>query len=228
MIAAPSALGCVVKMRVIAVSVGLPRNVTWRGRVVQTSIFKDPVAGRVRVEQLNLEGDRQSDLTVHGGAEKAVYVYPSEHYAFWRDELPGVELPWGSFGENLTTEGLDEGVHVGDRILIGSASFVVTQPRMPCYKLALRFDRLDIIKRFLQSGRTGFYLSVSQEGELAAGDAVTLQPGDASVTIADIVNLYAADASNQELLRRASQVVALPEAWRDYFRERLWEPDSKE
>jgi MOSC domain-containing protein YiiM len=216
------------EIRVVAVSVGLPREVTWRGRVVQTSILKDPVSGPVRVERLNLEGDRQSDLTVHGGAEKAVYVYPSEHYAFWRDELPGVELPWGSFGENLTTEGLDEAVHIGDRLLIGSASFVVTQPRMPCYKLALRFDRLDMIKRLLHSGRTGFYLSVSQEGELAAGDAVTLQPGDASVTVADIVSLYAADASNQELLRRASQVAALPEAWRDYFRERLWEPDSKD
>ena len=216
-------------MRVVAVSVGLPREVTWRGRVVETSIFKDPVSGPVRVGRLNLEGDKQSDLTVHGGAEKAVYVYPSEHYAFWRDELPGVELPWGSFGENLTTEGLDEeSVRIGDRLLIGTASFVVTQPRMPCYKLALRFDRLDIVKRFLQSGRTGFYLSVSQEGVLAAGDSVTQQPGDTSVSVSDIVSLYAADASNQELLRRASELADLPEAWRDYFRERLWEPDSNE
>lgn len=216
-------------MRVIAVSVGLPREVIWRGRAVETSIFKTPVSGSVRVGRLNLEGDRQSDLTVHGGAEKAVYVYPSEHYSFWREELPGVELPWGSFGENLTTEALDEdAVHIGDRLLIGSASFVVTQPRMPCYKLALRFDRLDMIKRFLQSGRTGFYLSVSREGELAAGDSVTLQPGDASVSVSEIVSLYAADASNQDLLRRASELTALPEAWRDYFRERLWAPDSND
>jgi MOSC domain-containing protein YiiM len=202
--------------------------VTWRGRVVETSIFKTPVSGPVGVKRLNLEGDKQSDLTVHGGAEKAVYVYPSEHYQFWRDQLPGVELPWGAFGENLTTEGLDENIHIGDRLLIGTASFVVTQPRMPCYKLALRFDRLDMVKRFLQSGRTGFYLSVSQEGELAAGDSVTLQPGDASVSVSDIVSLYAADASNQELLRQASEVSALPEAWREYFRERLWEPDSND
>jgi MOSC domain-containing protein YiiM len=215
-------------MKVLAVSVGRPREVIWRGRAVETSIFKTPVAGPVGVKRLNLEGDKQSDLTVHGGAEKAVYVYPSEHYQFWRGELPGVELPWGAFGENLTTEGLDENIHIGDRLLIGSASFVVTQPRMPCYKLALRFDRLDMVKRFLQSGRTGFYLSVSQEGELAAGDSVTLQPGGASVTVSDIVSLYAADASNQELLRRATQVSALPEAWRDYFRERLWEPDSND
>jgi MOSC domain-containing protein YiiM len=214
-------------MRVIAVSVGLPREVHWRGRAVETSIFKNPVLGPVRVGRLNLEGDKQSDLTVHGGAEKAVYVYPSEHYRFWREQLPGVELPWGAFGENVTSEGLDEeNVRIGDRLLIGSASFVVTQPRMPCYKLALRFDRLDMIKRFLQSGRTGFYLSVSQEGELAAGDSVTLQRGEASVSVSEIVSLYAADASNQELLRRASELTALPEPWRDYFRERLWEPDS--
>lgn len=213
-------------MRVVAVSVGLPRKVNWRGRTVETSIFKTPVSGPVHVGRLNLDGDRQSDLTVHGGAEKAVYVYPSEHYEFWRRELPGVELQWGAFGENLTTEGLDETIHIGDRLLIGSAAFVVTQPRMPCYKLALRFDRLDMIKRFLQSGRTGFYLSVSQEGELTAGDSVTLQPGDATVSVSDIVSLYAADADNQELLRRASQLRALPEAWREYFRERLWEPDS--
>jgi len=215
-------------MKVVAVSVGLPRQVTWLCRAAETSIFKTPVSGPVRVKRLNLDGDKQADLTVHGGAEKAVYVYPSEHYQFWREELPGVELPWGAFGENLTTEGLDENIHIGDRLLIGSASFVVTQPRMPCYKLALRFDRLDMVKRFLQSGRTGFYLSVSQEGELAAGDSVTLQPGDASVTVSDIVSLYAADASNQELLRRAIEVAALPEAWRDYFRERLWEPDSSD
>jgi len=216
-------------MKVVAISTGLPRTVTWRGRAVETSIFKTPVLGPLRVKRLNLDGDKQSDLTVHGGAEKAVYVYPSEHYQFWREELPGVELPWGAFGENLTTEGLDEdSVHIGDRLLIGSASFVVTQPRMPCYKLALRFDRLDMVKRFLQSGRTGFYLSVSQEGELAAGDSVTLQSGGASVSVSDVVSLYAADASNQELLRRATQVSALPEAWRDYFRERLWEPDSND
>ena len=160
-------------MRVIAVSVGLPREVMWQGRAVQTSIFKTPVSGRVRVGRLNLDGDRQSDLTVHGGADKAVYVYPSEHYAFWREQL-GDDLPWGSFGENLTTEGLDEkSIHIGDRFDIGSASFVVTQPRLPCYKLALRFDRLDIIRLFFESGRLGFYLSVSKEGEIGAGDAIT-------------------------------------------------------
>ena len=158
-------------MRVIAVSVGLPREVMWRGRSVHTSIFKAPIEGRVRVGRLNLEGDRQSDLTVHGGANKAVYVYPSEHYAYWREELG--ELPWGSFGENLTTEGLDENsIEVGSGLDIGTASFIVTQPRFPCLKLAVRFDRLDIVKLFADSGRLGFYLSVSREGELAAGDEI--------------------------------------------------------
>lgn len=195
---------------------------------MRTSIFKDRVAGPVKVERLNLAGDRQSDLSVHGGVDKAVYVYPAEHYDFWSAELAGVELPWGSFGENLTTEGLDEGsVQIGDRLDIGSASFVVTQPRMPCYKLAVRFGRLDMIKRFLQSGRTGFYLSVAREGTIAAGDEITMQPPEqASVTVAEFVGLYAADAANQELLRKVSELAAVPEGWRDYFRERLWEPDA--
>ena len=215
-------------MRIVSINVGLPREVKWRGKATTTSIFKAPVAGRVRVGRLNVEGDRQSDLTVHGGAEKAVYVYPSEHYAFWREELPGVALPWGAFGENFTTEGLlEDGIHIGDRLRIGSADFTVTQPRMPCFKLGIRFERADIVKRFLKSGRTGFYLSVSREGEVAAGDAVTLTAHDEkAISVTDIVKLYTADGENQELLRRASKLPALPEGWRDYFRQRLWEPDA--
>jgi MOSC domain-containing protein YiiM len=159
--------------RLVAVSVGRPREVQWQGETVKTSIFKAPVTGRVRVGRLNVQGDEQSDLEVHGGEGKAVYAYPSEHYAFWREQLPGVALPWGVFGENLTTEGLLEGgVHIGDRFRAGSAEFAVTEPRMPCYKLALRFGRPDIVKRFMKSGRTGFYLAVLKEGDIGAGDAV--------------------------------------------------------
>ena len=215
-------------MKVISVNVGLPREVVVRGESVLTSIFKDPVAGRVRVDWLNLVGDRQSDLTVHGGVEKAVYVYPSEHYAFWREELPGVELPWGSFGENLTVDGLTEdSVQIGDVIEIGSASFVVTQPRMPCYKLGIRFGRLDIVKRFLRSGRSGFYLSVLREGDVGAGDSIVLTPSQAAaITVAEFVSIYAANGSDQDLLRRASRVPAIPEDWRDYFQKRLREPAS--
>ena len=145
-------------MKLLSVNVGLPREIEWKGKIVRTSIFKAPVPGRIRVAKLNVEGDQQSDLTVHGGIDKAVYAYPSEHYAFWRHELPGVELPSGVFGENFTTEGLlEETLHIGDRLRIGSSEFVVTQPRMPCFKLGIRFNRPDMVKRFLQSGRTGFY-----------------------------------------------------------------------
>jgi MOSC domain-containing protein YiiM len=215
-------------MKVVSVNVGLPREVVVRGETVLTSIFKEPVAGRVRVETLNIEGDRQSDLTVHGGAEKAVYVYPSEHYAFWRQELPDFDLPWGSFGENLTVEGLfEDRVPIGDMLEIGTASFVVTQPRMPCYKLGIRFGRMDMVKRFLRSGRSGFYLSVSKEGEIGAGDAIEWTPShDPAITVAEFVSLYAGDGRNQDLLRRAMQVPAIPEGWRDYFHKHLQEADS--
>lgn len=215
-------------MKLLSVNVGLPREVEWRGKIVRTSIFKAPVSGRVRVERLNVQGDRQSDLSVHGGADKAVYAYPSEHYAFWRKEMPDMDFPWGAFGENLTTEGLlEDKVHIGDRFRAGSAEFTVTQPRMPCFKLAIRFNRTDMVKRFLRSGRTGFYLAVIQEGDIGAGDSLDLVAEDnGQVTVADVVGLYAADAGNQDLLRRASELSSLPESWREYFRERLWKPDA--
>ena len=200
----------------------------WNGKRVRTSIFKQPVAGRVRVSKLNLAGDEQSDLSVHGGADKAVYAYPSEHYSFWRGELPGVDLPWAIFGENLTTEGLlEDAIQIGDQFRIGSAKFIVTQPRMPCYKLGIRFGRADMVKRFLHSGRTGFYLAVLEEGEVSAGDTIKVISRDEhGVTLADVVTLYTTDAANQGLLRRVSELPALPEGWRDYFRQRLWDPDT--
>ncbi len=214
-------------MKVISLNVGLPREVEWRGRTVLTSIFKAPVDRRLRVTSLDFEGDQQSDLSVHGGVDKAVYAYPAEHYEFWRGELPEADLPWGAFGENLTTEGVLEDVRIGDRFRIGSAEFVVTQPRMPCFKLGIRFGRPDILKTFLRSGRTGFYFAVTKEGEVGAGDPIEpiarLQDG---LTVAEVVRLYTVDAENQELLRRAVGTSALPASWRDYFRERLWEPDA--
>ncbi len=216
------------EMKIVSVNVGLPREIQWRGKTVRTSIFKVPVTGPVRVERLNVDGDQQSDLTVHGGVDKAVYVYPAEHYKFWREQLPGVDLPWGVFGENFTTEGLlEDTVRIGDKLEAGSAEFVVTQPRMPCFKLEVRFDRPDMVKRFLHSGRTGFYLAVAKEGEVAASNVVTLVArNDPAITVADIVGLYTADATNQDLLRRAAELPALPEGWREYFRKRLWEPDA--
>ncbi len=214
-------------MKLLSVNVGLPREIESKGKIVRTSIFKEPVSGRVQVAKLNVEGDQQSDLTVHGGVDKAVYAYPSEHYSFWQGEFPAMELPWGVFGENFTTEGLLENTRIGDRLRIGSAEFVVTQPRMPCFKLGIRFNRPDMVKRFLQSGRTGFYLAVTKEGEVAAGDSIELLERDEhNVAIADIVDLYRGDATNQDMLRRVSELTSLPESWRDYFRRRLWNPDD--
>jgi MOSC domain-containing protein YiiM len=215
-------------MNIVSVNAGLPREISWRGKIVRTSIFKAPVAGPVRVQRLNLDGDAQSDLSVHGGTDKSVYAYPSEHYGFWREELPGTDLPWGAFGENLTTEGLLEGsVRIGDRLRAGTAEFVVTQPRMPCFKLGIRFDRPDMVDRFLRSRRTGFYLAVAREGEIAAGDVVTWVAGDErAVTVADVVALFTKDGTDPDLLRRAAETEHLPDGWRDRFRKRLSEPDA--
>ncbi len=209
-------------MKVLSLSVGLPREIQVEGGTVLTSIFKEPVDRRLRVSRLNFEGDEQSDLTVHGGIDKAVYVYPSEHYDAWRHELPEVDFPVAVFGENLTTEGVLEDVRIGDRFRIGTAEFMITQPRMPCYKLGIRFGRMDMLKRMLRNGRTGFYFAVTKEGEVGAGDAIEpLARSEEDLTVADIVRLYTVDARNQELLRRAIQSKILPESWKGYFRKRL-------
>ena len=210
-------------MRIISVNVGRPRLVVWNEQTVSTGIYKEPVAGRVVLRTLNLDGDQQADLTVHGGRSKAVYVYPTEHYSYWRDELPGAELPWGMFGENFTTEGLNEStINIGDRFGIGSAQVMVTEPRMPCYKLGIKFGRSDILRRFLASGRTGFYFSVQREGEVEAGDEVELiQRDENNVTVADITRLYARDKGDKDGMRRAIALEALPESWREYFRRQL-------
>ena len=210
-------------MKVISVNVGRPREIFHEGRVIRSGIFKEPVAGRVRVSALNLAGDEQADLTVHGGPSKAIYVYPSEHYEFWRKELPDMNVPWGMFGENLTTEGLLENqLNVGDRLCAGSVELMVTEPRLPCYKLGVKFGRDDIVKRFLRSRRTGFYCAVLREGELGAGDPIDwLARDDHSVTVADITRLYAFDRKDAAGMRRAVDAKALPESWRSHFRGRI-------
>jgi MOSC domain-containing protein YiiM len=215
-------------MKLLSVNVGRPRDVEWRSDTVETGIYKAPLQGRVAVKRLNLEGDQQADLSVHGGPEKAVYAYPTEHYPFWREELPGVPLPWGAFGENLSIEGLLEpNVRVGDLLRIGTTEFVVTQPRLPCFKLNVRFQRPDMVKRFLRSGRTGFYLAVLKEGDVGAGDPIDLLPTEErAVRVAEVAGLYTADVDNRDLLERAVQTPGLPEGWRDHFRKRLWEADA--
>jgi len=203
-------------MRVVSVNVGLPREVVWKSISVQTAIFKQPVAGAVAVRELNLAGDQQADLTVHGGSEKAVYAYPAEHYEHWRKQLSDVSLSWGAFGENLTTAGLwEDKLCIGDLLRVGSAVLQITQPRMPCYKLQLRFNRDDMIKRFLVSGRSGFYFSVIERGDVAAGSKVEILDRDPDgVTVSDIVRLYLGQTRDPELLQRAMNVGSLPQNWR--------------
>jgi MOSC domain-containing protein YiiM len=210
-------------MKIIALNVGLPRIVMRNSEPVSTGIFKEPVAGRVMLRTLNLDGDRQADLSVHGGPDKAVYAYPSEHYEFWKRELPELELPFGMFGENFTTEGLNEReVSIGDKFRVGSAEIMVTQPRMPCYKLGLKFGRADIIKRFLESERTGFYFSVLREGDVGAGDDIeSTEKNRSGVRVIDVTRLYASEKSNKDLLRRTIATEGLPESWRTYFERRL-------
>jgi len=210
-------------MKLLSINVGLPKEVFHEGRMIRSGIFKAPVQGPVRVNALNLEGDQQADLTVHGGPSKAIYVYPSEHYAFWRKELPEMDFPWGSFGENLTTAGLLENeLYIGDRLCVGSVDLVVTEPRLPCYKLGVKFNRDDMVKRFLKSRRTGFYCAVLREGGINSGDAIHYLSRDENrVTVADITRLYAFDRKDYAAMRRAVEVKALSESWRGYFRERI-------
>ena len=209
-------------MKLLSIQVGLPREVQWQRRAVSTSIFKEPVQGPVMLRTLNLDGDRQADLSVHGGTHKAVYVYPGEHYAPWRAELPGVELAWGAFGENFTTEGLvEDEVHIGDRFRIGEAEVQVTQPRMPCFKLGIRFGDPGMVERFLESRRSGFYVAVLREGLVEAGDPIErLETDPHHVTVADFNRLYMGGEGQRdhEVLARALQVEALPESWKDFLR----------
>jgi len=210
-------------MKIVSVNVGLPREVTWQGKAVTTGIFKEPVSGPVMMRKLNLDGDGQADLTVHGGVSKAVYAYPSEHYDYWQAELPGVDLPWGMFGENFTTEELlEEAAYIRDKFRIGETEVMVTEPRMPCYKLGIKFGRADIIKRFLASRRTGFYFAVVRGGMVGAGDAVELIGREQQeISVADITRLYAFEKNDLESLRRAIEVEALSENWKGYFKHQL-------
>jgi MOSC domain-containing protein YiiM len=210
-------------MKLLSLNVSLPRIVGYNSGPVATGIFKEPVQGPVMLHTLNLDGDRQADLSVHGGVSKAVYAYPSEHYEFWKKEFPEMELPYGMFGENFTTEGLtEETVNVGDRFRIGEAELMATEPRLPCYKLGIKFGRADIIKRFLQSRRTGFYFAVLKEGNVTAGDAIELLGHEASnITISDITRLYAFEKDDLDTLRRAVKLKALSDSWREYFQKQI-------
>jgi len=211
--------GTVEEMKtVISVNVGLPRELQIEDQSVLTGIFKTPVSGLVRVRALNLDGDRQADLTVHGGADKAVYLYPSEHYAFWQQVLDQ-QLGWGAFGENLTVAGLaEEAFSIGDHLGIGTAVLQVTQPRLPCFKLAAKLRRDDIIERFLGSRKTGFYARVLKEGALQAGDPISLlQEEPQHLTIHELTGLYLTKQPSRSQIDRALSVDALAASWREHF-----------
>jgi MOSC domain-containing protein YiiM len=215
--------------KVISLNVGLPRTVNFRGQAVTTGIFKEPVSGRIKLRRLNLDGDRQADLTVHGGPDKAVYAYPAEHYDYWKKRLPNMKLPWGMFGENFTTEGLlEDQINIGDVFQIGSSQVVATQPRMPCYKLGVKFGSMDIVKKFMDSKLSGIYFRVLKEGEVGAGDEIELISRDKNnVMVKDIVRLVTGE-SDIATMRRAVHIKALPEAWRQEFLNYLVERDDIE
>lgn len=197
--------------KVLSVCVSKPKIVEWRDELVSTGIFKLPVEGVVKVSKTNLQGDQQADLTVHGGPDKAVYGYPSEHYAYWKDQLPHRDLPMGMFGENLTTQGLsEENLCIGDKLQIGSAVLVVTQPRLPCFKLGIKFGDEKIIRQFYKSGRWGFYFSVLEEGELAAGDEIkSIGQDGLKVKVTDVIRvLLDRSVSREDIVRVLESNVA--------------------
>ena len=218
-------------MKILSVNVGLPKKVLFNGQIITTAIFKDPVKGPIMLRKLNLDGDKQADLTVHGGMDKAVYSYPAEHYDYWRKQFPNMDLVWGMFGENFTTEGLmEDAVNVGDQFQIGSAAkLVATQPRMPCYKLGVRFGRMDVIRRFMASRRPGIYFKVLQEGEVETGDKIKIIRRDKNnVTMKDIVRLYIRDNDEDiETMRRATKIEALPEGWKYEFEQKIEQLEHK-
>jgi MOSC domain-containing protein YiiM len=209
-------------MRVESVNVGLPREVEWKRRKVQTGIFKSPVAAKLAVRRLNIDGDGQADLTVHGGPDKAIYAYPSEHFGPWSEQL-GRPLTPGMFGENLTTAGLlEDAVHIGDEFRVGTARLVITQPRLPCFKLGLRFDDPGMVKTFLKAGKPGIYFAVLEEGVVEPGDPIERIAEDGSrITVTEMFRLVLDQDPAPEALRRLLGVPALAAVWRKELEERL-------
>jgi len=202
--------------RIVSVNVGGPAPLgRWRGQIIHSSIVKTPVEGRVRAEGVNLTGDRQTDWRVHGGPDKAVYAYAREDADWWSQEL-GRELTPGMFGENLTTEGVDcSGAVVGERWRVGTALLEVCQPRIPCFKLGLRFEDGTMVRRFGRASRPGAYLRIVEEGELGAGDAVeVVDRPDHGVTVALVSDAILIDRS---LAARALAAPQLAEGLREHL-----------
>ena len=208
-------------MKLLSVNVSQPKEVSYNGKRIKTGIFKEPVSGRTMMRRLNLDGDGQGDPSVHGGVHKAVYVYPVEHYEYWKRELGRNDLTYGKFGENLTVEGLlEETVHIGDVFRIGEALVEVSQPRVPCFKLGIKMRDPQIVKPFLASERVGFYVRVLAEGEVGAGDAIErTKVGEGQMTVKEIVHIRHFDDMNAAAAERAANLPALTPSWRDSFEE---------
>lgn len=210
-------------MKLLSVNVGRPRPVPYRDGVVSTGIYKEPVADRVWVRRLNIEGDGQADLRVHGGEHKAVYAYPFEHYAFWERELGRNDFVSGQFGENLTVEGLlEDVVHIGDIYRLGEALLQVSQPRSPCFKLGIRMGDARFPARFTAENRTGFYLRVLEEGRIAAGDTIErVEQAKDSISVCDAFRLRHGSGGTRDEYARAARIEALTPSWRAAFEKRL-------
>lgn len=207
----------------VSVNVGLPAVVDTPRGPVKTAIFKKPTAARLRVDLLNIDGDRQADLVNHGGHNKAVYCYPVEHYPIWAQELNRTDFEHGQFGENLTTQGLLEtDVQIGDIFRIGTSVVQVTQPRAPCFKLGIRMEDPLFVKRFMKSGRSGFYLRVVEPGELGRGDAIQrLERGRAGLSVHEVWSLSYGEGDDREHMRIALGIDTLAEEWTRPLQRRL-------
>ncbi len=210
-------------MKLLSVNVSLPRHFPYRDETVTTSIFKEPVEGRVMLRVTNLDGDAQADLTVHGGTDKAVYVYSFTHYTYWQRELDRSDFTFGQFGENFTVEGLlEQDVHIGDVFRVGGALVEVSQPRVPCFKLALKMQLPGFPKMFLSSGRLGFYSRVLEEGEVGAGDIFErIKVGPERLSLQELWRLTYFDRENLVRIKAAAGIKALSPEWRRSLEKRL-------
>jgi MOSC domain-containing protein YiiM len=206
-------------MKLVSLNVGRPQEFNWMGKTVRTSIFKTPVTDRRKVSFLNIEGDEQSDLNVHGGINKAVYAYDISHYDHWKNILQREDWQHGMFGENLTTSGLvDEEVKIGDIYQIGTAKLQVIQPRFPCFKLNIRFGLPNMIERFMEEKRNGIYFKVFEEGTIQVNDEIKLvQPSPFNVTIPEYVDCYYSKGSDKSVLQKLLSIPDLPERHRTVF-----------
>ena len=208
-------------MKLLSVNVSLPKEVAYKGKTVRTGIFKEAAQGRVKLGGLNLDGDGQADLVGHGGIYKAVHAYSIENYDYWKRELGRDDFSYGQFGENFTVEGMPEDkVNVGDVYRVGTALVEVTQPRVPCFKLAMKMERPDFLKVFMPSERVGFYFRVLEEGDVGAGDVVERVKVDPEqMTVREMFHLLYFAKQNLEGARKALRIPAMSPGWRGSFEE---------